>query len=47
MVEKINSHCKPQYRLLTEEQIKQIHLASLEILSTIGVKVSHDEGVDL
>ena len=47
MVDEINSHCKPQYRLLTEEQIKQIHLASLEILSTIGVKVSHEEGIHL
>lgn len=47
MIEEINSHCKPQYRLLTEEQIKQIHLASLEILSTIGVKISHEDGVNL
>ncbi|MFX1514281.1 MAG: trimethylamine methyltransferase family protein [Promethearchaeota archaeon] len=39
--------CKPSYRLLTEAQIKKIHSASLNILETIGVRVSHTKGVQL
>ncbi len=41
------TQCTPGYRLLTEEQVKEIHRASLEILETVGVRVSHDEGVQL
>lgn len=41
------SQCVPSYRLLTEEQINEIHLATLEILETIGVRVLSDEGVEL
>ena len=41
------TQCAPGYRLLTEEQIKEIHRASLEILETVGVRVSHEEGVQL
>lgn len=41
------TQCVPVYRLLTEEQIKEIHRASLEVLETIGVRVSHPEGVQL
>ena len=47
MLDNIKTHCKPRYKLLTEDQIKQIHLASLEILETIGVQVSHVEGIKL
>ena len=47
MLDNSKTRCKPRYRLLTKEQIKQIHLASLEILNTIGVKVSHKEGIKL
>lgn len=39
------SQVVPSYRLLTEEQIKEIHLASLDILETVGVRVNHDEAV--
>ena len=50
-VENMNSgfktQCVPDYRLLTEDQIKEIHRASLEILETVGVRVSHEEGVQL
>ena len=35
--------CVPTYRLLTPDQIKAIHTATLELLETIGVKVHHDE----
>jgi trimethylamine--corrinoid protein Co-methyltransferase len=41
------TQCVPGYRLLTEEQIKEIHRASLEVLETIGVRVSHEEGIQL
>lgn len=41
------SQAVPSYRLLTKEQIEEIHRASLEILETIGVQVAHDEGARL
>ena len=41
------SQVVPSYRLLTEEQIREIHLASLDILETIGVRVNHDEAVQM
>ncbi len=41
------SQCVPCYRLLTEEQIQEIHRASLEILETIGVRLLDEEAVDL
>jgi len=42
-----HSQCRPRYRLLTEDQIQEIHLATLEILDTVGVKILNDEGVEL
>ena len=33
------TQCVPQYRLLTEEQIQEIHRASLEVLETVGVRL--------
>jgi len=41
------SECVPKYRLLTEDQIKEIHCASLEILETVGVQVFHSEAARL
>ena len=41
------SQCVPQYRLLTEDQIKEMHLATLEVLETVGVKVLANEAVQL
>src|SRR5512136_557886 len=41
------SQVVPSYRLLTDEQIREIHLASLDILETIGVRVNHDEAVQM
>jgi trimethylamine--corrinoid protein Co-methyltransferase len=43
----INQLCRPHYRLLSEEQIKKIHLASLDILSKIGIQMNHDEALTL
>ena len=37
----------PSYRLLSEEQIRTIHTATLEILETVGVRVAHDEALKL
>jgi len=37
------SQCAPTYHLLTREQIKTIHTATLELLETEGVDVLHDE----
>jgi trimethylamine--corrinoid protein Co-methyltransferase len=41
------TQCVPGYRLLTEDQIQEIHRASLEILETIGVRLLHAEAVQL
>jgi trimethylamine--corrinoid protein Co-methyltransferase len=41
------SQVVPAYRVLTEEQIKHIHLATLELLETIGVQVMHPEAVGM
>ena len=32
------TQCVPSYRLLTEDQIKEIHRASLQVLETVGVR---------
>jgi len=37
----------PIFRVLTEEQIKTIHRATLSILETTGVRVAHGEGLQL
>ncbi len=41
------SQCVPQYRLVTEDQIKEIHSATLEVLETVGIRVLDDEAVQL
>lgn len=43
----INTQVRPRYRLLTEEQIWELHRATLEILETVGVRVLNPEGVQL
>lgn len=47
MQSKNESRCSPSYSLLTEDQIKEIHHATLEILETTGVKVEHEEAQKL
>ena len=37
------SQCVPDYRLLTEEQIGEIHRATLDLLFNTGVKVLNEE----
>ena len=41
------SQCVPSYRILTETQIKEIHWATLDVLETVGVRVLHQEGLQL
>ena len=41
------SQCMPTYRILTENQIKSLHCATLELLETIGVKVMHEEAIEM
>lgn len=41
------SQCIPSYRVLTEDQIKEIHCATLEILETVGVRILNEEGIQL
>ncbi len=43
MLSGFQSLCVPTYRLLTPEQIKSFHTATLELLETVGVDVHHDE----
>ena len=38
---------RPDYRLLTEEQIEHIHQATLSVLQITGVHVGHTEGLQL
>ncbi len=42
-----NTSATPSYRLLTEEQIKKIHEATLHVLEKVGVKVAHEEAREL
>ena len=41
------TQCVPGYRLLTEDQILEIHRASLEVLEKVGVRLLHNEAVQL
>lgn len=41
------SQCIPEYRLLTKDQIEEIHLATLEVLESVGVRILDEEGVQL
>lgn len=41
------NNVRPSYRLLTQEQVQQLHQASLQILETIGVKVPHEAALNL
>ena len=42
-----NSQCKPQYRLLTESQITELHHSTLELLEKTGVKVHHPKALEM
>ncbi len=38
---------KPQLRVINDDQIAQIHMATLEVLERTGVKMTHPRGVEL
>jgi len=41
------SHQYPQMRMLSDDQIRDLHLAALEILERTGVAVQHERALDL
>ena len=41
------THARPTYRLLTQEQIDTLHHATLEVLETVGIRVDHPEAVEM
>lgn len=41
------SQCVSNYRILTENQIQEIHQASMNILETVGVQVKNEKGVQI
>ena len=43
MISEFESLCVPNYHLLTPQQIKKIHTATLELLETEGVDVHHED----
>jgi trimethylamine--corrinoid protein Co-methyltransferase len=46
-MENLSNSVRPQYRLLTEDQLQQLHEASLQILEKIGVRVPHETALNL
>jgi trimethylamine--corrinoid protein Co-methyltransferase len=42
-----DTHCKPRYRLLDDEQLQQLHNATLEILEKVGVNVKYPEALEI
>ncbi|NIQ37709.1 MAG: trimethylamine methyltransferase [Proteobacteria bacterium] len=47
MTRGLKSQCVPSYRLLTEDQIKEIHRATLEVLETVGVRILDRESIEV
>lgn len=40
-------HFKPQLRVINDDQIAQIHMATLEVLERTGVKMTHPRGLEI
>jgi trimethylamine:corrinoid methyltransferase-like protein len=40
-------HHKPNLKVLSEEQIEQIHMATMEVLERTGVRITHPKALDL
>ena len=47
MRENMSFNCVPQFKFLTDEQIEELHLATLEVLERTGVKVLEEEALSL
>ena len=43
----VRTQVVPQYRLLTEDQIQEIHRSSLEVLEKVGVRLLDQEAIDM
>jgi len=41
------AQCVPSYKLLTEEQLQELHRSTLEVLERTGVRVAHAEAVEM
>jgi len=41
------TRCVPEFRILTEDQIKEIHLATLRVLETTGIRVMDEEALEM
>jgi trimethylamine--corrinoid protein Co-methyltransferase len=40
-------HFKPKLQVINDDQIRQIHMATLEVLERTGVKMTHPRGLEL
>jgi trimethylamine--corrinoid protein Co-methyltransferase len=40
-------HFKPKLQVINDDQIRQIHMATLEVLERTGVKITHPRGLEL
>ncbi len=43
----VRTQVVPQYRLLTQDQIQEIHRASLEVLETVGIRLLDQEAIEM
>jgi trimethylamine--corrinoid protein Co-methyltransferase len=41
------SQCVPDHRILTDDQIQELHRATLEVLESVGVRIAHEEAVEM
>ena len=41
------TQCVPNFNILTEYQIKEIHLATIKVLETIGVRVMDEKALEM
>ena len=41
------TQCVPNFSILSEDQIKEIHLATIQVLETTGISVMDEEALDM
>jgi trimethylamine:corrinoid methyltransferase-like protein len=47
MMQQPQLYFKPKLRVISDDQIKQIHLAALEVLERTGIKMTHPRGLEV